>query len=63
MGARFLEARFLLFVGGLILVVLIISLYLVPNVFCPSLRNFVYHGSAAPSLNDPINGICSSLGR
>lgn len=63
MGASILEARFPLYLGGVVLVILIISIYLVPNVFCPAIRHFVYHGTVVPSLNDPINGVCSSLGK
>jgi hypothetical protein len=63
MGAFILEARFLLYLGGVVLVILIISIYLVPNVFCPGIRHFGYHGTVVPSLNDPINGVCSSLGK
>ena len=63
MRASILEARFLLYLSGVVMVILIISLYLVPNVLCPSIRQLVYHGTVFPSLSDPINGICSSLGK
>jgi hypothetical protein len=61
-----MDSTFLILFGGLVLAILFISYYLIPNVICESLRKNISQGTPqnAPStLNDPINGICSAFGR
>jgi hypothetical protein len=56
-----MEYAFFLFLGCLVLAVLFISFYLIPDVICESLRKNISQGPL--SLDDPIGGICSGLGR
>jgi len=61
-----MDYTFLVLSGGAVLAILFISFYLIPNVFCGSLRKNTSQSTSqnAPStLNDPINGICSALRR
>jgi len=61
-----MDSTFLMLFGGAVLAILFISFYLIPNVICVSIKKNISQGTPlnAPStLNDPINGICSALGR
>jgi len=61
-----MDSTLLILVGGVVLAILFISYYLIPNVICESLRKNISQGTPqnAPStLNDPINGICSAFGK
>jgi hypothetical protein len=61
-----MDSTFLILFGSVVLAIVFISYYLIPNVICESLRKNISQSTAqnAPStLNDPMNGICSALGK
>jgi hypothetical protein len=61
-----MDSTFLILFGSVVLAIVFISYYLIPNVTCESLRKNISQSTAqnAPStLNDPMNGICSALGK
>jgi hypothetical protein len=61
-----MDSTFLILFGGAVLAILFISFYLIPNVICVSIKKDTSQGivlNAPSTLNDPVNGICSALGR
>jgi len=55
-----MDSTFFMLFGGLIVAIFFIRFYIVPDVVCESLRKDI---SAPSTLDDPINGICSALGK